>query len=504
MKPMSRKRTNDKDEIILHLNENSSYFCKNCFSEIKQLNESKIKSFDLNCTIVSENDLANSRNQLNNSLIDGIWEELLNDYKKKSPTRENGREEVQKKRRKLEEDISSETKDEDKRLVYGIGQNLTGQLCGSPEELFEVSKYRAIKLGNDSIKMICCGAMHSVIITNDSSIITFGCNDEGALGIRKEEENNSQLFYHIQLNHQWLNTDHIIKCIAGDSFTSVLTFSGRLFLWGTFRDANGICGLIEPNEISFTPKEVILKGKKMVDVVGGFDHILILTSDNFLYSMGNGEQGQLGRIGELKAKDPEKKALNEFLQLKQINFTPKIKYIFAGGYGSIIVTINNECYGFGLNNYHQLGIQKKDEEDNCVYFPRQSHYLQDIKWNNISMSLHHSMGLSMNGDVYGFGRSDDGRLGVINEQIINREDIKFPIKWNFPCKFREVRSCLAGSFAITLSGALVSSGTGDTMMMGHGEHDKVEGTYVEQLKRLEKSNCISVAAGGQHSLILIK
>ena len=60
-------------------------------------------------------------------------------------------------------------------------------------------------------------------------VLTFGCNDEGALGRRVADEEECMLPEKVEL------PEKIVLVSAGDSHTAALSASGRLFAWGTFR-----------------------------------------------------------------------------------------------------------------------------------------------------------------------------------------------------------------------------------------------------------------------------
>ena len=84
---------------------------------------------------------------------------------------------------------------------------------------------------------------------------------------------------------------------AGDSHTAALADSGQVYLWGTFRDSSGAIGLVEAMNIEKLPVQ-ILSTVRIVKIASGGDHLVMLSSDGQIWTMGNSEQGQLGRINE--------------------------------------------------------------------------------------------------------------------------------------------------------------------------------------------------------------
>lgn len=106
------------------------------------------------------------------------------------------------------------------------------------------------------VVQIACGGMHSVALTKDNKILTWGVNDQGALGrdttwdggLRdadaEDNEDNQNAFESlnpIECTPTEVNTKNIIegtkftKVVASDSASFALTEHGRLYGWGTFR-----------------------------------------------------------------------------------------------------------------------------------------------------------------------------------------------------------------------------------------------------------------------------
>ena len=59
-------------------------------------------------------------------------------------------------------------------------------------------------------------------------VITFGCNDEGALG-REVEDGSEYIPRRVDI------PERIVQISAGDSHTAALSESGQVYIWGNFR-----------------------------------------------------------------------------------------------------------------------------------------------------------------------------------------------------------------------------------------------------------------------------
>jgi regulator of chromosome condensation len=65
--------------------------------------------------------------------------------------------------------------------VFTFGSNPFGAL-GLGEDITEKQRAAHVDLGGAKAVQVACGGMHTAVLLEDGSVITFGVNDEGALG----------------------------------------------------------------------------------------------------------------------------------------------------------------------------------------------------------------------------------------------------------------------------------------------------------------------------------
>lgn len=129
-------------------------------------------------------------------------------------------------------------------LVTGSGD--LGQL-GLGSDILEKLRPTLLNL-NYEIVDVCAGGMHTVLLTSNGNVnmlilkifsnavedllqvLTFGCNDEGALG-RDTSDNEDSEFVPEEVDIK----GKVVQISAGDSHTTALTEHGTLYTWGTFR-----------------------------------------------------------------------------------------------------------------------------------------------------------------------------------------------------------------------------------------------------------------------------
>ena len=157
---------------------------------------------------------------------------------------------------------------------------------------------------------VACGGMHTVALTADRSVYSWGVNDEGALG----RETAGELWEKSPLASASpgdaytpapvavpAGTPPIVQLSAGDSHTCALTRDGAVWSWGTYRDGSGVMGFSPSTRIQLTPVCVhapATAADQVLRIASGADHTAAITAAGVLLTWGTGQQGQLGRVGE--------------------------------------------------------------------------------------------------------------------------------------------------------------------------------------------------------------
>jgi len=255
---------------------------------------------------------------------------------------------------------------------------------------------------------VAVGSLHNLAFTKEAGVHSWGVNDHGALGrpisrAETEDEGKNDHVPGLVPNLKGLN---IVKGAAGDNISLVLTDTGKVYGWGTFRGADGVIGFSQSVHTQTEPTLVWdLRNETVVDIACGADHILALTETGEVWSWGDGSQMQLGR------RVIQRRALNS-LKPERVG-VKKIKLIGCGGYHSFAVDDKNRLWAWGLNNFYQCGLDNKVIGDSVIFQPTIVEAMKDkgriIK---IDGGEHHTIILMENGDVYSFGRGDSGELGI--------------------------------------------------------------------------------------------
>lgn len=112
------------------------------------------------------------------------------------------------------------------------------------------------------------------------------------------------------------------------------------------------------------PVEVV-PGAKVVDIASGADHLVLLTQSGNVYTIGLAEQGQLGRVPQRACSGESRRGKTQLLQPGLIIIKGKT-FVADGIWTTTYCTFMREhgtssIFGFGLNNYNQLGLKTPPE-----------------------------------------------------------------------------------------------------------------------------------------------
>ena len=127
----------------------------------------------------------------------------------------------------------------------------------------------------------CCGVYHTITLSNDGTLHSFGQNNGGQLGLGHNKD--------VPLPTPIPNLPKINMVSCGCYFTVCVDCEG--FMWSFGSNNSG--QLRTGNKTKFIVPQKILSIPPVLSVSCGFAHTLIITNDDNLWSCGQNEYGQL-------------------------------------------------------------------------------------------------------------------------------------------------------------------------------------------------------------------
>lgn len=345
-------------------------------------------------------------------------------------------------------------------LVVSWGRGEDGQLGhGDAEDRLQPTLISSLE--GQKVESVICGSDHSIAYSeSDLQVYSWGWGDFGRLG----HGTSSDVFTPQPV--KVLQGLKIKQIACGDSHCLAVTTNGEVHSWG--RNQNGQLGLGSTEDSLIPVKIEAFKGIPIKMIAAGAEHTAAVTENGDLYGWGWGRYGNLG-LG-----DRNDRLIPERVSSSQDQLMVSVA---CGWRHTITVSSSGNLYTYGWNKYGQLG--QGDFEDYLV--PCRLEALKDCYISQISGGWRHTMALTSDGELYGWGWNKFGQLG-----IGDNTDHCSPLKVTFPDEEKVVQvSCgWRHTLAFTERGNLFSWGRGTSGQLGHGDMlDRNIPTLVKDLSK---------------------
>ncbi|CAH0598770.1 unnamed protein product [Chrysodeixis includens] len=383
--------------------------------------------------------------------------------------------------------------------VLTCGQGDVGQL-GLGEDVIETTKFKYVTALGDKIVDVHAGGMHTIALDSSGKVWTFGCNDEGALGRATSGDSDEGSPRTVALPGK------AVAIAAGDSHSAALLHNGDVYAWGAFRDSHGSMGLVvrgRAGAACAAPERVPVP-EPCADIASGGDHLVILSTSGAVYTMGCGEQGQLGRLSQRSASRDARQGFSALLVPSKVTLKAGASRVWAGYHATVVLDNNDRLYAWGLNNYGQLGITG-EKRKTALFSPTECDAFSALgaAWSSVACGQHHSLALDAKGQVYAIGRCEYGRLGLGDR--VGDAEVPEPIPKLQNKKVVSIAAGTSNSFAVTDTGEVLSWGMGSEGQLGTGQcADAAEPTpaLTPPGAAPPATRPARISAGGQHTVLL--
>ncbi|KAI1945712.1 hypothetical protein LOZ12_006300 [Ophidiomyces ophidiicola] len=414
--------------------------------------------------------------------------------------------------------------------IYVCGEGGSGELgLGTAKNAVDVKRPRLnalLSADTVGVVQIAAGGMHCVALTHDNKILTWGVNDQGALGRETVWEgklkdidagsdgDDSDSDADSGLNPKEATPTAIpsnsfphgtvfVEVAAGDSSSFALTNDGSVYGWGTFRGNEGILGFDATTTIQKTPV-IIPALKKIKHLACGDNHALALDVKGAVFAWGSGQQNQLGR------RIVERTKLNG-LHPREFGLPKNITDIGCGAFHSFAIHKSGKVYTWGLNSYGQTAIPQGAGSDEAVVLrPEVVKTLTGKNVTQICGGSHHSLAVTSTGECLVWGRVDGFQSGLdlksLPEDAVVRDDrgkariLSVPTAVpNLAAEF--VAAGSDHSLCIDREGRAWSWGFSVNYQTGQGTDDDIEIATVIDNTAVRGKQMSWAGAGGQYSIL---
>ncbi|KAF9512928.1 hypothetical protein BS47DRAFT_1393809 [Hydnum rufescens UP504] len=412
---------------------------------------------------------------------------------------------------------------------FGLGTEVLSEIGRPKIHAWVEDAIKDNKYGGKGLETIVAGGMHTLAVTSDGQVWSWGVNDEGALGRKVTDVPNPQKPEEM-LDREELESTQWCVAIGAD---------GLVKAWGSFHSSSGSLGFqvgSNASRVQSSPTSVPFINKvQFCAIATGANHVVGLSVDGKVYTWGAGEAGTLGR------KIVERRILNG-TRPDQLHLR-KIVAIGSGWYHSFAVDVDGDVFAWGLNQYGQLGIEVPNpshgDNSNVIWTPTEVPELSPSTLGGarvvqIDGGEHHTLFLLSDGRVFGAGRVDSSQLGLpadhpeMNKAKKNEKDYVAPPTQIFfpppPTKDepnpvlppysesaeKEINNLISkisvsgrGNLVISEAGYAYSWGYGASCQLGLGPDVEEQNTPTRvRWKGSDDWFVEDASAGGQHCFIL--
>ncbi|XP_016016524.2 probable E3 ubiquitin-protein ligase HERC6 [Rousettus aegyptiacus] len=185
--------------------------------------------------------------------------------------------------------------------VFAWGAGSEGQLgieeC--KEKIFTPKKIKT--LTGIKIIQVSCGDYHSLALSEDGQVYSWGKNSQGQLGLGKEFSSQAS-----PQRVRSLEGIPVAQVAAGGAHSFALSLSGTSFGWGSNNTGQlALSGNNTPVQ-SYKPYSIgALKSLDVIYISCGYEHTAVLTQNGKVFTFGDNSCGQLGYNSTVKKKGPQ-------------------------------------------------------------------------------------------------------------------------------------------------------------------------------------------------------
>jgi alpha-tubulin suppressor-like RCC1 family protein len=332
------------------------------------------------------------------------------------------------------------------------------------------------------------GLFHTLAVTVDGHVLSWGANEFRQLGIASSQ--NANLPAQVLGPENASRLEGVVAVAAGGmgqfgqrSHSLALRSDGTVVSWG-----DNSFGQLGTGSAGSAKRPVPVSGATtIVAIAAGGIHSLALKANGTVLSWGGNTFGQLGVPFDGACFDLSRRRTTPVL----VSGLTNIVAIAAGGTHSLALRADGKVFAWGAGSDGQLGGGTFTD---CQRQPELVSSLSAVT--NIAAGLTHSLALDARGAMFAWGANRAGQLG-----IGGRENQASPLRVQGLARVQGIAAGALHSLALEANGVMKASGENESGQFGNGLSDNSD-VFVNV--NSSRADIHSVAAGGFHSLALTR
>ncbi|CAM9290375.1 unnamed protein product, partial [Chrysoparadoxa australica] len=371
--------------------------------------------------------------------------------------------------------------------VWTCGQNSYGELSHG-DTASRKEHTHITQLAGQEVVDVAAGNEHTVVLTRGGAVLTAGYNDNGQCG-----QGTTQRVGTLTAVEKLRGKGAVqVHAYNGCEHTMVVTEDGRLYAFGY--NYRGQLGHGSTNSEPLPRQVRGMEGRRVTQVSCSYYHSVFLCEGGGAFTCGRNDFGQLGIGDTVDRKLPT--AVSSLSGHEVVSLA-------CGQYHTAVATSDGKVLACGKNDYGQLGIDSTEARHTMTVVKGALEHEHAVQ---LHCGYYHTLTLTKGGAVYGFGRNDYGQLGLghITQRVYGPQLVE-------GVKGKGIVSLATGcyhSVMVGSNGMLYVCGRNNHGQLGTGETNERHSphpidTFLGKTANSHSSCLLQVAAGFYHTIILL-
>ncbi|XP_032831091.1 RCC1 and BTB domain-containing protein 1 isoform X1 [Petromyzon marinus] len=292
--------------------------------------------------------------------------------------------------------------------VYTWGHNGYSQLGNGCTNQGAVPSPVSTNLAGKRVTQVACGSHHSMVLTDDGEVFTWGYNNCGQVGSGTTANQATPRRVTVCIQNKF-----VVNIACGQTSSMIVLDKGQVYSWGY--NGNGQLGLGNTMNQPTPCRLVSLQGICIVQVVCGYAHTIALADDGSVHAWGANSYGQLGIGNKTNLQAPVQISIEErFTEVAACHFT----HTSAGRTCSGSVYVWGQCRGQSIAAPRLTQFTNTDDVFACFASP-------PVMWRLLAIDRedHETMAQSMKKEFDNPETSDlrfcvDGRFIHVHKVVL--------------------------------------------------------------------------------------
>ena len=268
-----------------------------------------------------------------------------------------------------------------------------------------------------------------IFITNEDKVYVLGNNSDGSLGL----ESDQNIVKKPTLNKE-LSGKQLVDIAPGLQHCIGLTSSGQCYSWG--QNTYGQLGVGNTKESKQPLLIKKLSNLTVTQISCGSYHSMALTSDGKVFIWGDNRYNLLFGTFHKKIKIPTEVEFFDQIEVTIVSISCGVSHLMA-------LSKKGQLFVWGNNQFGQLG---RNNSKNSIKETRVKPLQGFVSISEAICGPNHSLILTTDGEVYGFGLNSEGQIG-----IGSTDNQTVPLRLSFPLRIKDIISYYESETSIAVS-----------------------------------------------------